>query len=132
MRRFFVSVIAVTLSMLTLASGAFPASAVVNAPALGAADKQSSGITKVWWRYGFTAYWRPSTGIGHTAIMGITVRMRRSDWYRPYRYYGYYRPYWRRWYWYRPYRHYGFGAVLIGAATAGIVVTGAAGNCQPV
>ena len=91
MRRFFISVIAITLSMLTLASGLSPASAAVNAPALSAADKQSTAVASVYWRrYG---YWhRPYRYYGY---------------YRPYRYYGY-RPYWRRWYGYRPHRYYGY------------------------
>src|SRR6516162_10851199 len=94
MRRIFISVIAVTLSMLTLASGLSPASAAVNTPALSAADKQSTAVANVYWRY---RYWhRP-------------YWCRYGYWHRPYRYYGYYhRPYWRRWYGYRPYRYYGW------------------------
>ena len=90
MRRFFVSVIAVTLTMLTLASGVSSANAVVNAPALSAADKQSTSVARVYWRYGYRyrPYWRH----------------RYYGYYRPYRYYGYHRPYWRRYGWHR---HYG-------------------------
>jgi hypothetical protein len=94
MRRFFISVIAATLSMLTLALGLSPASAAINAPALSAADKQSTAVANAYCRYGYwrRPYWR-----------------RYGYWHRPYRYYGYYRrPYWRRWYGYRPYRYYGW------------------------
>ena|SRR5271166_1012630 len=105
MRHFLISVIAVTLSMLPLASGAPSVSAAVNAPALSAADKQSPGITQVWWRYGYRHRWygyRPYRHYGY-----YRPYWRRWAWHRPYRYYGYYRPY-RRWYWHRPYRYYGY------------------------
>jgi hypothetical protein len=102
MKRFIVSVIAVTLATLTLASGGPSANAVANAPAFSAADKQSTAVAKVYWRYGYR--YRP-------------YRHRYYGYHRPYRYYGY-RPYWRpryygyyrpRYYgYYRPYRHYGY------------------------
>jgi hypothetical protein len=100
MRRFFISVIAGALSMLTLASGLSPASAAVNTPALSAAYKQSTAVANVYWRrYG---YWhRPYRYYGYRPYW------RRYGYYRPYRYYGY-RPYWRRWYGYRPHRYYGY------------------------
>src|SRR5215471_18466032 len=110
MRRFFISVIALTLSTLTLASGLSPASAAVNTPALGAADKQSASVSNVYWRYGYwrRPYWR-RYGYWHRPYRyyGYRPYWRHYGYYRPYRYYGY-RPYWRRWYGYRPHRYYGY------------------------
>ena len=93
MRRFFVSAIAAVLSVLTLAPLIAPANAAIGAPTPAAADKQSPAFAKAYWRGGYwrRPYWR---GYGY--------------WHRPYRYYGVYRPYWRRHYWYRPYRAYGY------------------------